>query len=192
MVKIDKIYTKSGDQGQTHLIGGASVSKSNIRVNSYGEIDELNACLGLVRSFLPEEPKLAHIDQELEAIQQRLFDLGAQLATPAGSQCQGFKKISSEDIATLEKQIDNYVKNLPALRSFVLPGGHPLNALLHLSRTVCRRAERAIVSLSESEPVPSEILIYVNRLSDYIFSLAREVSRTLGAPEFLWEPKTKS
>jgi len=179
-----KIYTRTGDAGGTALFGGARVSKSDPRVAAYGDVDELNACLGAVRAHgeLPSD-----IGEMLEHIQKDLFALGARLADPADRIGERVTKaaVSDADIQRLENWIDQSETELPPLRRFILPGGSPAGALLHLSRTVCRRAERSIVALG-AERVDAPVLAYVNRLSDLLFVLARVVNHRAGQVEVEW------
>ena len=179
-----KIYTRTGDAGGTALFGGIRVSKNDPRVAAYGDVDELNACLGAVRaqSELPGD-----ITDILERIQKDLFAVGARLADPAEKVSGRVAKVavSDADIQRLEDWIDRFETELPPLRRFILPGGNRAGALLHLSRTVCRRAERAIVSLG-SDRVDAHLLAYVNRLSDLLFVLARAVNHRAGQTEVEW------
>lgn len=175
-----KIYTKSGDKGQTGLIGGARVPKDDARVHAYGEVDELNAVLGAGVSFLPAE--LGEIAGQLLHIQRILFDLGAELATPPGAKKVRWQ-LDQGEIGRLEQAIDGMEAELPPLTKFILPGGHPAGALLHLARTVARRAERRAVSLDASSPLDPKLITYLNRLSDYLFVLSRLVNQRLDAPE---------
>lgn len=191
MVKLNRLYTKNGDKGETHLVGGSKVSKDCLRVCCYGEVDELNALLGMLRT-LAEQESLSELVERLALIQNELFDAGAELATPAGSEWPTMKQISPEHYTRLEKWIDSITSKLPELKSFVLPGGSPINSWLHLARTVCRRAERSIVALSKAETLSPHIIIYFNRLSDLLFALAREESFRGGAKEYLWVPGGKS
>ena len=176
-----KIYTKTGDRGETGLFGGPRVRKDHPRVEAYGDVDELNAVLGLVRC----EELDGRIGQLLEIIQNELFDLGAELASPQPEQ-MGTKRIAGEQIAALEAAIDLHEAGLPPLKEFILPGGVRASALLHLARTVCRRAERQIVTLSEREPVSADVLIYLNRLGDLLFVLARAVNHAAGQADVPW------
>lgn len=191
MVKINRIYTRTGDTGETGLVGGYRVAKDCPRVHAYGEVDELNAVLGLARSEA-DKIQFKEISSQLAIVQNELFDLGAELATPAGAEWQGMKKIELAETQRLEKWIDALIEGLPELRSFVLPGGSPLNAYLHLARTICRRAERSCISLSKAEQVSHTALVYLNRLSDYLFAAARRASAFTNTPEYLWQPGAKS
>lgn len=178
-----KIYTKTGDAGDTGLFGGARVSKASARVEAYGTVDELNAALGLARA--------AGVDPELDAllgaIQGDLFTLGAELATAPGKEASlGIALLDGGDTARLEAAIDASEATLPPLRSFVLPAGTPAAAALHFARTVCRRAERAAVGLPEGQGARSELKVYLNRLSDLLFSLARQVNHRAGVGDVPW------
>jgi cob(I)alamin adenosyltransferase len=179
-----KIYTRTGDQGDTGLFGGARVSKADPRVAAYGDVDELNACLGVVRAQGEIAPDIHTL---LEQLQKDLFAIGARLADPSDRISGRASKtaVTGEDVARLEGWIDRLEAELPPLRRFILPGGSGAGAWLHLSRTVCRRAERAIVSLG-TEHVDQHLLIYVNRLSDLLFVLARAVNHRGGQPETEW------
>lgn len=177
-----KIYTRTGDAGETSLFDGTRVSKQDPRVDAYGEVDELNAWLGLVRASGLDED----LDREIVRIQRDLFALGAQLADPADKIANRVTKaaLGDEDVVRLEQLIDRLEIELPPLRRFILAGGMPIGAALHVARTVCRRAERRIVSLAPAaDPV---LLRYVNRLSDLLFVLARVVNHRAGAPETEW------
>ncbi len=177
-----KIYTRTGDAGETSLFDGSRVSKADSRVDAYGDVDELNAWLGLARAARLD----ADLDQPLVRIQQDLFALGAQLADPGERIAERVLKASlaDADVERLEALIDRLESELPPLRRFILAGGSPAGAALHVARTVCRRAERRIVSLA---PMPDAVLIkYVNRLSDLLFVLARVVNHRAGVPEIEW------
>ncbi len=178
-----KIYTKTGDSGETGLFGGTRVAKSDPRVAAYGDVDELNAWLGFVRAETAD-PDLAPM---LEQIQRDLFALGARLADPAKKIAERVTKaaVTAEDISRLEGWIDRLESELPPLRRFILAGGCRAGAALHVSRTICRRAERSIVGLG-SDAVERELLVYVNRLSDLLFVMARAVNRRAGAAETEW------
>ena len=177
-----KIYTRTGDTGETSLFDGTRARKDDPRVDAYGEVDELNAWLGLVRASSPGAP----VDAELAAIQRDLFALGAQLADPADKLAARVTKaiVSDPEVARLEQTIDRLDAALPPLRRFVLAGGTPAGAALHVARTVCRRAERRIVGLDP--PVDPVLVRYINRLSDLLFVLARAVNHHAGAPEKEW------
>jgi cob(I)alamin adenosyltransferase len=179
-----KIYTRTGDRGDTALFGGARVQKSNPRVAAYGDVDELNACLGvaLAQGDLP-----ADIRELLGRLQNDLFAIGARLADPSEKISDRATKatVGDADIERLEGWIDRFEADLPPLRRFILPGGSHAGALLHLSRTVCRRAERSIVALG-SEHIDPHLLAYINRLSDLLFVLARAANHRAGQPETEW------
>src|SRR5574337_512748 len=179
-----KIYTRKGDKGETGLIGGARLLKSALRVEAYGEVDELNAVLGWIRAKLTNET----IRVELLQIQRDLFAVGAQLADPTGHVEQKARKtgLHEERVRELEGIIDRYDTVLSPLRVFILPGGSEGGALLHLARTVCRRAERRMVALSQDEPLSPVLITYINRLSDLLFTLARVVNREAGVEEIAW------
>lgn len=195
MVYISKVYTKSGDDGGTMLANGERVSKSAPRIRSYGDIDELNAVIGWVRVELGREPAHAELesfraalDPQLGRIQQELFNLGAELATPEAVDGGARLILEARHTERLEADIDGWNEALAPLRSFILPGGGPTAVACHLARTVCRRAERDLVALREHEPVRPESVRYVNRLSDYFFVVSRAASHVLGYPEALWDP----
>jgi cob(I)alamin adenosyltransferase len=190
MVKINKIYTKTGDGGETHLVGGERVSKSSDRVEAYGEVDELNSCLGIVRTKL-EKDGLKSQAEQLRLIQNRLFDVGAQLASQAALKREDELAVNEDDAQKLEDWIDALCKDLPELRSFVIPGGTELNSFCHLARAVCRRCERRVVALAEQQTINQNIPIYLNRLSDYLFALARFSSAFAEQGEYLWSPGSK-
>ena len=187
-----KIYTKTGDKGNTALIGGRRVPKHHIRIETYGTIDELNSHLGLLRDGAID----IHDKDILEIIQNNLFTIGAALATDPekdilknGKNRLNISKVNSSDIQLLEKEIDDMNIELPEMTHFVLPGGHQTVSFCHIARCVCRRAERIATSLNEVTPLESEILVYLNRLSDYLFVLARKLSQELSAKEVKWIPK---
>ena len=180
MVFLSRIYTRSGDGGETGLGDGTRVSKCAARVTAYGEVDELNAVLGLVVCQTPSEPDL------LRTIQNDLFDVGADLCLPAAGDQPGLRIVPVQ-VTRLEMEIDRLNEGLQPLRSFILPGGTPAAAWLHLARTVCRRAERSVVALMQSEPVNANALAYLNRLSDLLFVMAR-VANGDGQGDVLWEP----
>ena len=186
MVRINRVYTRTGDQGTTALVGGSRVKKNSARVHCFGEVDELNSFIGMART-ISENEKLQDISSQLSIIQNELFNLGAYLATPPEKSVK-LSGIDEEQISRLEQWIDLALEGLPELTSFVLPGGNELNAALHLARSVCRRVERELIDLSEKEDVSKIALIYLNRLSDYLFAAARKSSFLKNTPEFLWKP----
>lgn len=189
-IRITKVYTRTGDKGETALVGGRRVPKDDPRIGSYGTIDELNAVLGLVRSCNDAaKPSAAtkRLDRILRQIQNELFDLGSELATPPDAVWEGMIRIGPAQIEVLERTIDECQTDLQPLKSFILPGGGMIAAFLHQARTVCRRAERDILRLMKHEPVGEHALGYVNRLSDLLFVLSRWMSHQLGEPEYLWE-----
>jgi cob(I)alamin adenosyltransferase len=185
-----KIYTKTGDSGETGLYGGVRVSKAHVRVAAYGDLDEANAALGVARAALQASHDSSDLVAMLEQIQRDLFALGARLADPQRKIAGRVTKavISPEDIARLEGWIDTLDASLPPLRRFILAGGAPAGAALHLARTVCRRAERAMVTLIEgdADAFEPELLVYVNRLSDLLFVMARAANQRAGTPEIEW------
>ena len=192
MVRLNRIYTKAGDGGDTRLVGGQKVRKHTLRLEAYGTIDELSACLGLARTELvqPGAPEgAAPLAELLLRIQNELFNLGSDLATLQEDHRPTQPVIEARHTAALEQQIDAWNADLPELRSFVLPGGGRVAALLHVARTVCRRAERAIVRLADAEPISAAVIPYVNRLSDALFVMSRHVSRLYGEAEPLWQPE---
>ena len=182
-----KIYTRTGDDGTTGLFGGGRVRKDAIRVEAYGTVDETNAAIGRARVSLTGAPMGTPIDQVLSRIQEDLFTLGAELATVSGKEATlKMTLISAEDGARLEGEIDAAEEGLPPLKTFVLPGGSAAAADLHLARCVARRAERHLITLAESEPVRTECIIYLNRLSDLLFTLARRANHLAGVPDVPW------
>ncbi len=209
MVRLTKIYTKTGDGGETSLIGGARVPKDDLRVEAYGTVDELNATIGLARAFNERAsredsggsprhdtaPTRRDIDAFLRDVQQQLFDLGAALASPPEARRRPMPTVGADDVAWLERTVDRFNEQLEPLRSFVLPAGDETTAALHLARTVARRAERVAVALARREPVDEYAVPYLNRLSDALFVAAR-VTWQLAAPrdvednegEELWDP----
>ena len=191
MVRINKVYTRKGDSGNTSLVGGRAIAKDHPRVESYGTVDELNSLIGLARSFNSQKPpgkRRDALDKILQFIQQRLFDLGSELATQPGDEFEGQVKITAEDVTWLEQVIDTMNEELEALTSFVLPGGGTVTSFLHQARVVCRRAERVCVALAREEEVGKSVVPYLNRLSDALFVFSRWVTATLDEPETLWQP----
>jgi cob(I)alamin adenosyltransferase len=188
MVTLNRIYTRTGDGGETRLSTGEPVRKDSARVEAYGAVDETNACLGLVRLHTAHDPEM---DAMLARIQNELFDLGADLSTPERGRALGWEplRIVASQVARLEADIDAVNVALEPLNSFVLPGGSPAAAALHLARTVCRRAERETVRLAglPDEPVSAEAVRYLNRLSDLLFVLSRRANAN-GAEDVLWRP----
>lgn len=179
-----KIYTKKGDKGATSLFGGEQVAKSSARIEAYGTVDELNSIIGLVLSYSISD----FISELLRDIQEQLFILGADLATPLSSKAR-IDRIGEKETLFLEKQIDRMDEELPELKNFILPGGSRAGATLHVARTVCRRAERAVVRCSDTEPIPEETIRYLNRLSDFLFVAARYENRQTGSREDVWKPQ---
>jgi cob(I)alamin adenosyltransferase len=190
-IRITRVYTRTGDKGDTGLVGGKRVPKDSPRIEAYGTIDELNSIVGVARVFNEErlDRGSAHVflDDVLRRIQQELFDVGAELATPPDFVYPGMHRIGESEVKYLETTIDECQKELEALKSFILPGGGKIGAYLHQCRTVCRRAERVIVALARAEEVDRWLVIYVNRLSDLFFVLSRWIARRTGDKEYLWE-----
>jgi cob(I)alamin adenosyltransferase len=193
---INRVYTRRGDQGETSLAGGQRVPKGGPRLEAYGTVDELNAFLGAARATAGElaarESKIEPLVALLLRVQHELFNLGSILATLPEDVHPKQARITDAEIAQLEAEMDRMNEELPGLRSFVLAGGSRLNAELHICRTVCRHAERAVVALSRTESVPPEAVRYLNRLSDALFVWSRWASHVTGAPETLWEPNQSS
>ena len=187
MVKLNKIYTKTGDDGTTGLVDGPRRQKDDLRVEAYGTVDEANAAIGLARLHTKD---MARVDHALARVQNDLFDLGSDLATPGPDEGRGYAalRVTAGQVSWLEGQIDQFNAALEPLKSFVLPGGTPLSAALHLARTITRRAERMCVSLKRAEPdLGGETIRYLNRLSDLLFVLSR-VANGNGTRDVLWEP----
>lgn len=187
-----KIYTKTGDSGTTALFGGTRVPKHHIRIESYGTVDELNSFLGLIR----DQQIDAHTRNMIMGIQEKLFTAGAILATDpekqklkSGKDRLNIPKIDGSDIGLLETEIDHMNDALPPMTHFILPGGHPTVSYCHIARCVCRRAERLATLLHAAEPIDGSVLMYLNRLSDYLFVLARKLSKDLQAEEIKWIPE---
>jgi len=191
MVVLNRIYTRSGDGGDTALGTGERVSKASLRIEAYGTVDETNTLIGIVRLHTADA-KLALLDAMLGRIQNELFDLGADLCVPERGKKPEYEplRMTADQATRLEKEIDTLNGELSPLRSFVLPGGHPAAAFLHQARTVCRRAERLMVALrnEDNEPVSEAALAYINRLSDFLFVASRWVNNATGAGDILWEP----
>ncbi len=180
-----KIYTKTGDKGQTSLIGGTRVPKHHIRIEAYGTVDELNSYIGLIRDQLIDEP----YKKILIEIQDRLFTIGSSLASDPEKSKMKIPDLKEEDITLLEREIDKINETLPEMRSFILPGGHTTVSFCHIARCVCRRAERLTIHLSENSFVSELVIKYLNRLSDYLFMLSRKLSKDLHATEIPWKPR---
>ena len=179
-----KIYTKKGDAGETSLFGGTKTKKSNIRISAYGTVDELNSTIGMVLSYSISKQGKTILSQ----VQNDLFVVGATLATPDPSKSK-IDQVGNKEIEGLEKWIDKLEEDLPSLKSFILPGGGGAGSTLHFARTVCRRAERETVELAESEDIPADAIIYLNRLSDLLFVLARHENHQHGEIETPWIPE---
>jgi cob(I)alamin adenosyltransferase len=198
-IRINRVYTRTGDRGQTRLVGGKAVRKDDPRVEAYGTVDELNAVLGLARTW--NEAAIAtagerqakavaaarELDEILKRLQNELFDLGSELATPPEGAWPGMIRVGDAEVTALERCIDRCQKDLAPLKSFILPGGGEVSALLHQARTVCRRAERRLLALVDEGGVGDGPLRYLNRLSDLLFVLARWIALHSGVPEYLWE-----
>ena len=194
-ISITRVYTRTGDGGETSLVGGRRVPKDSPRIVAYGVVDELNAIVGLVRVFNEERlaaagapaPRLRWLDEVLKKVQNQLFDLGSELATPPDAVYEGMVRMGEGEVTELEHLMDECQKDLEPLKSFILPGGGRVHGFLHQARTVCRRAERDLLALSRVEPVSEWTLRYLNRLSDLFFVLGRWVGKQTGEREYLWE-----
>lgn len=180
-----KIYTKTGDKGQTSLIGGTRVPKFDIRIEAYGTVDELNSNIGLVRDQAIDERSKSILIE----IQDRLFTIGSLLAADPEKNKMQLPQISEKDIELLESEIDSMNEHLPEMKHFVLPGGHNTVSFCHIARCVCRRAERCVLKLNEESPVDELIYKYLNRLSDYLFVLSRKFTQDLNVTETPWKPR---
>ncbi len=180
-----KIYTKTGDEGKTSLFGGERVDKNNIRIKAYGTVDELNSVIGLALSEKVDK----RTNEILSNVQQTLFIIGGELATPENVKSSAIKSISTDDISLIEKGIDEFELELSPLKNFILPGGSKTAATLHFARTVCRRAEREIVEIDQKEKVNQKIIIYINRLSDLLFVIARFENHVSSTPEIEWNTR---
>ena len=190
-MRITKVYTKTGDKGITGLVDGSRVAKNHPRIEAYGTVDELNAIIGIIRTFLNDsndDSSMDIIDSCLYRIQNDLFNVGADLATPKHSRWEGMTLISTDSIAALEGQIDKLNADLPPLKEFILPGGGKIGAFFHQARTVARRAERDIISLMQSdENIEILPMTYLNRLSDYLFVAGRWSAKQLNETEYFWK-----
>ncbi|MCW3084679.1 MAG: hypothetical protein JWP12_2045 [Bacteroidetes bacterium] len=180
-----KVYTKTGDKGQTSLIGGTRVPKHHMRIEAYGTVDELNSWIGLIR----DQQMDADTKKLLIEIQDRLFTIGSSLASDPEKSKMKIPDLKEEDITLLEKEMDRMNESLPEMRSFVLPGGHTSVSYCHIARCVCRRAERLTIHLSENSFVAELVIKYLNRLSDYLFVLSRKLTKDLNAEEIPWKPR---
>ncbi len=194
-VTINRVYTRTGDSGETRLAGGQRVPKNDLRIESYGTVDELNAFVGVAvetaRLVADPSSELRRLVSILIRVQHELFNLGSILSTRAEDVRPSQPTITDSDIKQLEEEIDGFNEQLPELKSFVLPGSGRLNADLHVCRTVCRRAERLCVALNREESIPQEIIRYLNRLSDAFFVWSRWVSKAMNLPERLWDPNQR-
>ena len=195
-MRLTKIYTKVGDKGNTHLASGQKISKASLRIEAYGTVDELNSTIAMLRDLIQQENlllknvSLAELSNSIVKIQNELFDIGGELSTP----CEklDLKRqivVSAHEVSRLENEIDQMNETLKPLENFVLPGGHIINSVAHLTRTICRRAEREVIKLNEHEEVREDLKIYLNRLSDWLFVLSRYLSKLLNVPETLWQQK---
>lgn len=195
-MRITKVYTRGGDKGLTSLVGGERVRKDHVRINAYGTVDELNAIIGLIRTFNARSGSdadvVARLDAMLKRVQNDLFDVGADLATPAESRWEGMHRVGGDEVARVESWIDELNDQIPPLTEFILPGGGPVGAFFHQARTVCRRAEREVLSLMDHEDdVGDGVMRYLNRLSDWLFVAGRWAAKHLGEAEYQWEPASK-
>lgn len=198
-MRITKVYTRTGDRGQTRLVGGSATRKDAPRIESYGTVDELNATIGLVRTWNQRSTAdgakpdvVERLDDMLKQVQNDLFNVGADLATPADSRWEGMHRVGDDEVTRLEAWIDALNDDLPPLREFILPGGGPVGAFFHQARTVCRRAERRVLTLMDHEDEVGEgVMRYLNRLSDYLFVAGRWAAKALGEAEYMWERPSK-
>lgn len=182
-----KVYTKTGDDGTTGLIGGTRVPKYHLRIESYGTVDELNAQIGFLCDHVEDDAWRTF----LQKVQVTLFTIGSQLASDPEKSNMKLPDVKNEEVEELESSIDEMEKELTALKNFILPGGHPANSLAHICRCICRRAERLVVQVNENSPVEPVILHYLNRLSDWFFVFARYMSQSTGSKEIPWMPRNK-
>ncbi len=180
-----KIYTKTGDRGETALLGGTRVPKDHLRIRAYGTVDELNSWIGLIHDQEIPEPSRSF----LRGIQDQLFSVGSILAADPSKPGVKTPRLTDDDLSGLEREIDAMTEKLPVLKAFILPGGHPVASYCHIARCVCRRAERHTITLAASEPVDELVIRYLNRLSDFLFTLARHLLEHYGAPAVEWKPR---
>ena|SRR5579875_1527802 len=195
MPKLTRIYTRGGDDGTTGLVGGDRVPKDDLRIETYGTLDELSSAIGAartaLRAVLTAHPRVQRLDDWLAWTQDLLFNVGSELATPKARRQEGMPAVGDADVSALERAIDEAQAELEPLANFIHPGGSPPGAWLHLARTIARRAERALVTLRRGhDDVPAEVQRYLNRLSDALFVWARWINHVLGEPEHLWNPRT--
>lgn len=181
-----KVYTKTGDKGKTSLLGGKKIPKSDVQIEAYGNVDELNSFIGMLKDQPEVEPRIAN---QFYWIQEHLFSIGSLLATDASFSGFELPKVTAAEIKQLEAWIDKYDETLPPLKNFILPGGHQVVSLCHICRTVCRRAERGVERLCAEIPMDEFVLPFLNRLSDYFFIMSRKLAMDLNAPETPWIPK---
>jgi cob(I)alamin adenosyltransferase len=190
-MRITKVYTKTGDKGKTRLAGGQQLWKDNVRVEAYGDVDELNSTIGVVRAFNAElvgiHPSADRLEEDLRWVQNKLFDVGGLLATAPGQTFKNMPTVTARDVTRLEKLMDSCQRDLSPLKEFILPGGGKISSLLHLARTVCRRSERLSVRLGREEPLDPAIVRFLNRLSDTLFVLARWMAKQQSDQEIFWE-----
>ena len=190
-MRITKVYTRTGDKGTTRLVGGQKVRKDDLRIESYGTVDELNTVVGLVRMELARSDAAQDardwLDGRLAEIQNDLFNLGSDLATKAEDRWEGMRLVTESDVKRLEDEIDHMNEILPPLKDFILPGGGPVSAFLHQTRTVCRRGERRVIGLSADQDINPQAVTFLNRLSDWAFVAGRWVASAMDEPEFLWD-----
>lgn len=186
-----KIYTKTGDKGETSLFTGQRIFKNDPTIEALGTVDECNCAIGAAISLISQNPKLNPIKEQLEDIQHALFDVGAAIATPRTKAINSKlekTRFDHDSVVSLEKWIDAMELELPPLKAFILPGGHACGSMLHLARSICRRAERTVLPLHMRNDVSTDVIMYLNRLSDYLFVVSRHINHILNAPETQWEP----
>lgn len=189
-MRLSKIYTRSGDKGTTKLADGSDLLKCHERIEAYGTVDELNSFVARLRDSIADTQELIQMDAQLIKIQNELFDIGGELASPAELVAKLRCVVSEKSTTRLEAEIDAMNDSLAPLKNFVLPGGHPANTAAHICRTVCRRAERRVLALSRTEDIRPQLLRYLNRLSDWLFVASRHASQKLNVDEILWDQRT--